>query len=217
MDLVALSTILKHLSISIAIFPLTVGLFFYKKASKPIQWLIYYLISVIMTEIIAKAFEIAFGNNNPVYHIFTVIQFAAFFLIYQIALKGKMSKQLTWTCIATFTVLAILSAIFLQGLWEFNSYISALECLFVVLLPLYYFYSIIQELKIKHLSKTPMFWISVATLVYFSTGFFIFLTHNYFVEIGADTTNIWTLHSIFIIITNILLAIGIWNTRWQNN
>jgi len=217
MDLAALSNILQYLSISIAILPLTIGLFFYKKASKPIQWLIYYLISVVMTEIAARLFHYWYVINSPVYHVFTVIQFASFFLIYHAALKGKMSKQLTWTTIGIFSLLAILSAIFLQGLWEFNSYISALECLFVVLLPLYYFYSIIQELKIKHLSKTPMFWISVATLVYFSTGFFIFLTHNYFVTIGANTTNIWTLHSIFNIITNILLAIGIWNTRWQNN
>lgn len=217
MDLAALSNILKHVSTWIAILPLTIGLFFFKKAAKPIQWLIYYLICVVLTEVASKMFEIWYSNDSPVYHVFTVIQLAAFFIIYQIALKGKMSKKVTWISIGTFTLLAILSELFLQDLWKFNSYISALECLLVILLPLYYFYSIIQELKIKHLEKTPMFWISVATLVYFSTGFFIFLTHNYFVAIGANTTNIWTLHSIFNIITNILLAVGIWNTRWQNN
>ncbi len=217
MDFQTIQNVLGDISSNGYIIPLIIGLFFYRKADDPIRLLIFYLGVVGLTEIVAQKFTHLYYNNAPVYHFFTVIQFAFFCLIYQSALKNRLSLVQTWGIIGIFALCAWLCAYYGQNIWSFNSYITAVESLLLMLLPLWYFYQVIQDLEIKYLEKTPMIWVSIGTLVYFASCFFIFLTYNYFVATGKieATNSLWTLHSFFNILFYFFLSIGIWSSRWN--
>lgn len=149
-------------------------------------------------------------KNLPLLHIFTVLQFYLLALIYRRNLPPVIPTRIINWLIIVFVVIAILSAIFLEGLLRFNTYPRALESIMLIFFSLTFFYKTLKELKIKKLEREPVFWINSGVLIYFSGSLLIFIVSNYFFTSDDILFVAWGIHAILNIVNNLLYGIALW-------
>ena len=145
-----------------------------------------------------------------VFYTFTLIEFGILLYIFRIYLVQFLPLRWFRIVVVLFIGFAAADMIWLSGFDQFNTYSTAVESLILIALCLIFFYKILKELSIEHLEQAPIFWISTATLLYFSSSLFIFLFTNN-VKSSYDTLYIlWGVHGIFTILRNIFYSIALW-------
>lgn len=146
-----------------------------------------------------------------------------FFAVAETVLLGYVYlqnfKQLSWKrfskgIMLLFPAVAILNILFVHSIWEFNSYMRMLESILLVILSLYWFYRVFQDLEIEKLTEHPMFFINSGVLLYFSGNFFIFTYYNIMSALDGQIMNeIWHIHSVLNITYNLLYGVALWKMR----
>jgi hypothetical protein len=92
--------------------------------------------------------------------------------------------------------------------WEagtFNQYARSIECLLMVTYSFILFYRFYQKEEDIYIEQSPMFWINVALLTYFSGAFISFVFGAKFMP-GAS----WKFHNSANMLKNLLLAVALW-------
>lgn len=87
------------------------------------------------------------------------------------------------------------------------------ECLFFTVVILYYFYETMRLNFSTPLFQLPVFWISVAFLIYFSGNFFLFLFSRSMENVPGFQDQYELIYSVITITKNILLSIAIFVNR----
>ena len=181
------------------------------KTMNDLQRLIRNLVIVtFFSEAIIYALTFFTVNNLPVVHLFTVLQFAILVWVLRKGLKPSFSKKRSWALIFLFSCFAIVDAVFLNGIFNFNSYSRPLASFILLILVLSFFHKTLKELKIKSLHQEPIFWINIGVLIYFSGSLFIFLFTNYIKASNEALFTLWGIHAIFNILLNISYSIALW-------
>lgn len=208
--LVELSYTIANASMNSIVLPFMVGLLKFRQHSK-IQRLLFLLISVgVIVEILLDL------NKNPddlqpiLYSIFTLVECCLLLYIFSLILVPFVQKKWFWIAGIFFTALVLIDVLWWSNLEQFNTYSTAVESLFLIILPLIFFYKTLQELLIEHLEQEPIFWINVAVLLYFSSSLFIFLFTDFFKASDTALFVLWSIHGIFNILHNIFYSIALW-------
>jgi hypothetical protein len=148
--------------------------------------------------------------QQVIYHIFTLLEFFLLNQIFARTLTPLLSKLFFNSSLIFMFLVELADLLWLSSLQQFNGFATAIESLFLIFFSLCYFYKTMQELKVKHLEREPMVFISIGLLLYFSSSLFIFLFTNYVDAENGTLFLIWGIHGIFSIILNILYAIALW-------
>lgn len=148
-------------------------------------------------------------------HLHTVLEFAFLLNTYRLYFaKNKTTAWIWWTGIGLFGILAFANILLLQDLWMYNTYIKILESLVFIGLALAYYFQLAREMKVLQLEKEPMFWISTASIIYFSGSFFIHMYSNYMLYYSVYLgIKIWFIHAIFFILFHLLVSMAFWTNR----
>lgn len=72
---------------------------------------------------------------------------------------------------------------------------------------LLYFYHIFIRQEYVHIEKQALFWINSGVLIYFSLNIFLFMLFD--LVIAQQRNDLYAIHSVTNIISNILYAIGL--------
>lgn len=84
----------------------------------------------------------------------------------------------------------------------------------VTIYALVFFFRVMKNPPAVHIYYTPMFWINIGMLLYFTGNLFLFMMEYYLVQVMKnDLTSFWLFHNLMGILANILFAIGFWQTR----
>lgn len=117
--------------------------------------------------------------------------------------------------LAGFTICYAVDAFFIEP-DQFNAIGSSLEALMIIFLSLRLFYQFFSEEEEIFLDKSPVFWINIAFLVYFSGALFSFILSTDILSQSRDRFyTSWALNNISNFLKNLLLAVGFWRIKWK--
>lgn len=211
-----LTVLLIRISQFSSLIPVFVGFLFYKKLNRVFKTLVWILVFSSLVELIAFLLRKYLGNNLPLLHIFTIIEFCMFLYVFY---KGvKIKQSLYFLLIAAFILLACFDAFVFNKISTFNSIAKPAESLVFTIVALYYYYYNLQENNTVSIFYQPMYWFSTGILIYFSVNFFMFLLMNTLLSINQGMGYLeYNIHSISNIIANLLFAISFtrFNARFK--
>jgi len=191
-----------------AILPLLVGSFKMKGFTYQHDQRLLFLFGIVCLFFeVLSYFTYMIGNNLYLLHFYTIIEFSMIASIFSTTI---LSKRTTIYLIVGFVSFALLNGFFIEGLNHYNANVRAIECITLIFLSLLFFYQTLNNNKARRLEHLPMFWISVAVLLYFSGNFLVFLISEYALVSERMSFTIWGIHALINIIKNILFAIALW-------
>jgi hypothetical protein len=205
-----------YLSQASILIPLFYGVKYYKKLSKSFKWFVWFFVFASIIEVFSRLFAIWFHNNLPLSHLFTVVEFIM--LIYLFKSKIHFKNNVYFSIIFLFLFSAFLDAFYWHSVFQFNSVARALESLILVCISLYFYYINIHQITTESLFKNPMFWLSTSVLIYFSVGFFYFMTKS-FIEKNDNILNDLAdnINAFINIISNLLFAKSFQSFKWKTS
>jgi len=209
--------ILIRLSQFSSLIPVIIGLLFYSKLNKPFNRLVWFLFFFVLIEFLSYWLSQLLGNNMPLSHIFTVIEFGM--LISVFVVHFKIQTKYFLIIISIFTIIAFIDAFVLKNLKTFSSVAKPIESIIFTIAALYFYYD-----NFKHINQDadlfhqPMFWFSTSILIYFSINFFRFLLFNTVIKESINLGNIdYNIHSISNIIANFLYGMAFLSFKWKTS
>ncbi|MCY7349074.1 MAG: hypothetical protein LH606_00165 [Cytophagaceae bacterium] len=149
-------------------------------------------------------------NNGFVYNFYNVAEFVLLSLLYYRYFDHPELKRLVLVLNGLFVPYALYRFLRMSG--GYDGTVLGLENALLILLVLLFFYQLLQNLEITHLSRFPMFWISAGVLVFFAGSFFIYVFGSYLVspEKYATLRDLWNIPRYLNIVFHLALATGIW-------
>lgn len=112
---------------------------------------------------------------------------------------------------ALFVMFALINTLFFQSLEEFNSHVTFVESLSLIVFAILYFYKMLRALEHRRLERVPMFWINMSVLTYFSGALILFHVANELIPLPLEERGaIWGTHAVFNIVHYFLYGVALW-------
>lgn len=206
--------LLAYISIGSVFIPIAFALANGKKLLeelKPLRWILFISLSCDLLSL-GISLTGSMRNTHWIGNIYMILQFSLLVLTFR---RQLQSNRIIDIVHITFVVFYVVNISFFQGPWIFNSVTNAVACIILIVLTMYYFYRLLNDLPTDHIQSLPMLWVSFAVLVYYAGNFFLFLTANYLTYEGVGKGThllMWNLHNLLNIIKNILFAIALWQS-----
>ncbi|WP_339694996.1 hypothetical protein [uncultured Roseivirga sp.] len=165
----------------------------------PLQIIILFISLSFLTDLVSV---FLFGNNYTVLHLYGLLEALILFWFFNSVIKNQ--KWIPFLALA-YSVFYLINSIWFE--WgEFNTMGRSVECLIMIFLSLRLFYQFFKLEEDIFIDRSPIFWITIGVLVYFSGAFFTFTLSKY---ILTDAP-LWILHNTSNVLKNVFLAIGLW-------
>lgn len=166
---------------------------------------------LLVVSLIADSSELLLStmgyHNHWVGSTYLFIQFAILLYVFSSQFENKaMMKYGTGVLILSYLTGLILS---LQ-LSASTVYVEAVANLVLILVPIAFFYKLLNELKVINIHRLPILWICFATLFYYSGNLFLFLARDLLAQVPESYGLSWILHNILNVTKNVLFAVALW-------
>lgn len=136
--------------------------------SQSCRILFYLLCLTLLSEIASEICRYVLKNNLMVFHIYNPLHFCLMAIGYNYEIR---ENKIISTGIGTYILFSILNAIFWQPFFdEYCSYSFDVNVVLVSGLCLYYLYKLLQEETEDEFTEYPLFWTSIAYLIYNSAN-----------------------------------------------
>lgn len=191
---------------------LVIGLFRLKQLGRVQKVLTVLLLVALAAELISRALWQRSLNNFPVFHVYAIVEFGLFMLLYQEAFEERYAKlTLKWAAIS-FLVFGAVNAAFFQPVLSPNTNVTTTSSVILICLSLFVFFQMLREMKYERIEKSALFWINTGVLIYFSSSFVLFSVGERFVSTSIDDTiNLWTLHLFFNLVHYITFGLALFS------
>jgi len=123
-------------------------------------------------------------TNNWIFNIFNPIEFCFYGFLYYQTLLSKSGRNNVFYCCLFILITYLVNILFIQGFLYFDSYSYLVGCLVMVYFSYLYFVEKIKSVEQINITKTPLFWISVGLLFFYSGEFILFSFFQYFLSIN---------------------------------
>ncbi|MFO0495257.1 MAG: hypothetical protein ACK50Y_06970 [Flavobacteriia bacterium] len=207
--------VLENTSIAISIIPLISLIIKWKRANASIAWLFFTLLTVeLISEILNRILTWSSINNCFILHIYTIVDSCLLYLIYRDFMSHGNFKFKLW--LPPFVVLfsGLIEATINHGYLRVNTYTHLLFSAQAIYYSLMFFYSLINDSKIKEVSKNSEFWINAGVLFFYGTTFCLILFERYIFTVNPKLLYYtWSIQLVANIIFHLVLARGIWLMR----
>lgn len=203
--------------ISLTIFAISIGIFYYRKLSPFLKVLVYFIILKAVGEIGGNVLYELGVNNQGFYNVYTIASYFLIAPIFYMKLRKPAMKYIVGFSMLAYGLFGIYNFFFLEGVVYLDSYTMTLESFFIIALAIAYMFQVFTDLKVIEIEKDAMFLLSAALLLYFAGSFFLFLflkqlaggnfpeVVTYFSIINTSNNSIFT----------VLLMITLWTGRKQ--
>lgn len=179
--------------------PIGILLLKYSYADKKAKIVFYYLIFAGLTNATAIYLSSNGIRNLPLLHIYTIVETIFFLSYFKVIFVDKATRQLLSIAIIVLPVFFVFNFLFLQSLYEFNTYTRPLEAILLTVICLIFMY---RSGFVDNWLKLTSSWINVGILIYFPTATIIFILSNYIVFKSSNraiNTIVWDIHSILVL------------------
>lgn len=188
-----------------------VGVVRFKHLPRPLRYLVAVVVAALLVELVSRVLAVRHLPNLFLAYIDTLLEFGLLAGLYRLVLWPSAASRWLPAVVIVFSLSSLLPYFRPTDLLHFNTMQRLAESLLVLGLVLLYFYKIIRELLIVHLTREPLFLISVGLLLYFSGNVFIFISSNYAVQHStALSLQLWAIHGLLYMLLNSLYAVALW-------
>jgi hypothetical protein len=188
-----------------------VGVVRFKRLPHPLRYLVASIVAALLVELVSRMLAARHQPNLFLAYLDTLLEFGLLAGLYRLVLRPSAVSRWLPAVVVVFSLSSLLPYLQPTDLLQFNTWQRLAESLLVLGLVLLYFYKIIRELLIVHLTREPLFLVSVGLLLYFSGNVFIFISSNYVLrhspELGGK---LWAIHGLLYMVLNSLYAIALW-------
>jgi hypothetical protein len=150
------------------------------------------------------------GSPNTVYLflLFTIVEYTFFcYFIFLILSKGIIKKMVPFLWIG-FLLFAFIDYAFFSKTHDFDSIASAIESIIVLMLCMYYLFSLVKGSNNLLIYSTFNFWTIISFLIYFSGTFFLYLMTEKMMDSPSFQQLYFVINMSFNILKNILLCVA---------
>ena len=139
-----------------------------------------------------------------------MVEFYLISYIYVILISNKILIKFS---IAAFTVFIVINGVFIQQIYEQQTWLFTVESFILLILSMYYVYvnTFKRSTNVMPINFTA-FWINAGVLFYFGLSLHLFVASNYFFKKTPTegTELIWACHNFNNFLKNIFFAIAIY-------
>lgn len=194
--------------------PLLIALLRYRRLNGLQKYLFALVVFILVIEILANFIGRWYlhMNNLPLLHLFSVGQFTFLWLIFRRRIVPLIPKQTFQALLIVFYIFAVVSAVWIDGVFNFNAYARSFGAILLIFFCLTYYYQRLKMLDMEHLEQDPLFWISTGSLIYFSGSVILFVVSNYILQNEVMSIRLWGIHAVLNIFNIIFYAIALWVT-----
>lgn len=201
----------RAIAYSLILAGLLIGFFKFKILITDQLILLVLLIVSFVVELISYFQWLLTTNNNYIYHIYPIAEFLLLGFLYMKHLNGLIKPIYMQSLMIAFLMFALVNTLFFQGLKEFNSNVTFVESLLLIVFAMVYFYKLLRDLEHRRLQRVPMFWINMSVLTYFSGALMLFHVANELIPLPLEErTVIWGTHALFNIAHYFLYSVALW-------
>ncbi len=155
------------------------GLLLYSRVSAPFKSVALLLLVTLVNELVARYFKYQLRiSNNPVYHIFTVIEYLLYAIIYSQFFKSKKWKQILFVTVLLLVFWEGINLAFFQQITKSNTNTLLLESLLLVILSLNLFLKIRTDMEHGNLLSMGSLWFNAGVLLYYAVAILIWGFHS---------------------------------------
>lgn len=196
-----------HFSTISILIPLSFAAIQWRKLPPDISCLRWLLIVSFIADIGEISLSKMGFTNLWVGSAYLFIQFSILLYIFSLQFQRKTNwKYSTWILI----VLYLIGLLVCIQLSESTVYVEAVANLVLIIVPLAFFYKLLNELKVINIHRLPILWICFATLFYYSGNLFLFLARDLLARVPESYGLSWILHNILNVTKNVLFAVALW-------
>jgi len=198
--------------------PLLCFLLFWKQLAKKELLLFFYCLISILFYVSTNFVANFYKNNAPMYHFFTL--FEQWYVSYYILSKTAIvfPRKLYLVTNASFTIFWLFNIIFFEPLTHFNSNSISLSYLILMVLSMYYIYTLTTKDEILNFQRSPSFWIVSGLLIAFAINLMVYFMVKYYVLENhfSDGIKLLFFSGIATFLKCLLISIGLLFYRREN-
>jgi hypothetical protein len=156
-----------------------VSILLFNRLESPFKWLAILLILTLVSESIAKYISSSLGKpNNIVYHIFTIIEYILYAVIYSQLFRNSGWRRILIISVFILITAEIINVLFFQPLYVDNTNTMILESIFLIIISLSLFNKIRADMEYNNILQEGIFWFNSAVLFYYSFDILIWGFHS---------------------------------------
>gem|GEM_PF-930514 len=193
--------------------PFSMGLIFLKKINNH-GVKVFFFYTLFLAILLSLSLYFKFIQNDKagqlIVNRFALVgEFILLSIYYNFFLQLKWKKGLLVVASIFFVAYSFYDYLVATNPLDFSYRPLVLECLFFVLLIIYFFYEKLQYNVDAPIMHTPEFWVSVAFLLYFSGNFFLFLFSTSMLKNPEFRNQYVIIYGTVTIIKDILLTVAV--------
>jgi hypothetical protein len=194
--------------------PIITGIFYYKKLSRPLRTLTFFLLFSLLINVIGIAMAQRHQNNLPLLHFYTIFELLGVLFYYYQAIAEDRIRYWIKIIMVIFPILCVINFTFFQSLYEFNTYTRPLEAIIIIIFSFIYLNSQ-KDTENENVVFTAGKWVSIGFLVYFCSSLFQFIFSNVVSKSAPKDIKslVWIIHATFVMIMYLFFYIAIRNGR----
>lgn len=206
---------LDMVSYLVILIPFVIGLTRYERLQKENRAFVYYFLVVFLKETAGLAIMLSGNTNLYLHNVQAFIDIIFLWVAYRYVLQDRKCR----TYLATAgTVCLIMAALFFnaQNVDSINQIAARLFAIVAVLL---FFNDLLSQLRVVHLSRYAMFWLSSGLLIYATSTFLIALFSQFLfsANLSAETFDFfWNTQQGLFILFCLFASLGFWVSRSEN-
>lgn len=172
------------------------------------------LIYLVISAIVNTTAIILTWNRIPnlwLLHIYTILESFLLLYYFKLIIINKSVNLIIRVLLWAFPVFCIINFLFLQSLYNFNTYARPVEAIMFITLCAVYWWQENQEDSEKSWGNIPNNWIVTGLMLYFAGVFFLFLLAKYIMTGVANKKAwnlVWDTHATLVLIMYLLMAVG---------
>ena len=188
----------------------SLGLWYWRRLSPPFRMVVIYLIFNFLIEIGARVAGIVYRQNLPLLHLYTLGECLLFSLFYrQILDDSSVFKRYFAWILGVILTLVVLNTLFLQSIFEYNSYAKTLVQVLIILYALDYAFRFSEQDSYNAQSQALRL-VNAAVLIYYCGSLFIFMSSEFDVELQGAILILWKINAVLNLIFQLMVLVALW-------
>jgi len=150
-----------------------------------------------------------YNNNAPAFHFYVPVEFALILGIFRKELSRLLPRKIFPLLLGLFSVLSIVDAWLLSGIYLMPNYARTAESILIILLCISWFALLYREQKVLFLERQFLFWVTTGLLLFFSFNLLLYFFSNFLMENFLNAAGfLFVFHSVMVLVLNLFFSIG---------
>lgn len=195
------------------VFPLLTALIKYARLPRHFKVLTWYLVLSAVTSVFSTVWAFRKWNNMPVMHIYTFLECWLLVLYFRSLLREAGQRWYVKLLVPGFFLVCCANAIFVQGIYTYNTYTKSLEALILISFCIACFKAALDSAGTQSVFPRQVSYVNSAFLIYFSGSLVLFTIFNFIVAHVLLVHIMMSIHATLLMIVYLIIGVAIWKQK----